>query len=86
MARFEILIKRSAAKELEAIPNKKDRQRIVDPIRTLADDPRPSGCRKLTGLEQYRFRQGRYRIVYSIEDDRLVIVVVRIAHRKNANR
>jgi len=76
VARFEILIKRSAAKEIEAISRKKDRQRIVRKIRQLADDPRPPDCQKLSGLDRYRIRQGPYRIVYSIEDDRLIVYIV----------
>jgi mRNA interferase RelE/StbE len=77
------LIKASAAKELEAVSRKKDRQRIVERIRRLADDPRPPGSQKLSGRDRYRIRQGVYRIVYAIEDDRLIVVVVRIGHRKD---
>ena len=83
MARFEVLIKPSAAKELEAIPRKKDRQRIVRRIRGLAEDPRPPGCQKLSGRERYRIRQGVYRIVYAVEEDRLVVYVVKVGHRKD---
>ncbi len=86
MARFEILIKRSAAKEIEAISRKKDRQRIVRKIRQLAEDPRPPGCQKLSGRDRYRIRQGPYRIVYSIDDDRLIIYVVKVGHRSDVYR
>ena len=86
MARFEILIKRSAAKEIEAISRKKDRQRIVRKIRQLAEDPRPPGCQKLSGRDRYRIRQGPYRIVYSIEDDRLIVYVVKVGHRGDVYR
>ena len=86
MARFEILIKRSAAKEIEAIPRKKDRQRIVRKIGQLAEDPRPPGSQKLSGRERYRIRQGPYRIVYSIEDDRLIVYVVKVGHRSDVYR
>ena len=86
MARFEILIKRSAAKEIQAIPRKKDRQRIVRKIRQLAEDPRPPGSQKLSGRERYRIRQGPYRIVYSIEDDRLIVYVVKVEHRSDVYR
>ena len=78
MARFEILIKRSAAREIEAISRKRDRQRIVRKIRQLAEDPRPPGCQKLSGRDRYRIRQGPYRIVYSIVDDRLIVYVVKV--------
>lgn len=86
MARYKLRIKQSAAKELEAIPRKSDRRRIVARITALADNPRPTGCKKLSGLERYRIRQGAYRIVYAIEDDRLVVYVVKIADRKNVYR
>ncbi len=86
MARYRILIKPSAAKELEAVGSRKDRQRIVKRIQALADDPRPRDCQKLSGRERYRVRQGRYRIVYGIEDEALVVFVVRIGDRKDVYR
>jgi mRNA interferase RelE/StbE len=86
VARFEVLIKASAAKELEAISRKRDRQRIVERIRRLAEDPRPPGCQKLSGRDRYRIRQGVYRIVYSVEDARLIVVVIKVGHRKDVYR
>ena len=86
MASYRLRIKKSAAKELEAIPRKADRQRIARRIQALADDPRSHGCKKLSGSERYRLRQGDYRIVYAIEDDELVVYVIRIADRKNVYR
>ncbi len=86
MARFEILIKRFAAKEIEAISRKKDRQRIVRKIRQLAEDPQPRGCQKLSGRDRYRMRQGPYRIAYSVEDDRLSVHVVKVGHRSDVYR
>lgn len=86
MAQFKLRIKASAAKELQAIPNKRERQRIVKRIQSLEQDPRPHGSQKLSGNERYRIRQGQYRIVYSIETDELVVYVVRIGHRKDVYR
>jgi mRNA interferase RelE/StbE len=86
VASYKVFIKRSAAKELEAVGSKTDRRRLVARIRSLAIDPRPPGCQKLSGAEKYRVRQGDYRIVYSIEDDRLIITIVRVAHRREAYR
>ena len=86
MGRYRVLIKPSAVKEIEAIPRKKDRQRIVKRIAQLGDDPRPSGCQKLSGQNRYRIRQGQYRIVYGVEDDRLIVYVVKIGHRKDVYR
>ena len=85
MASYNVLIKPSAAKELETVP-RKDRLRVVQKIRALAGNPRPIGCEKLSGLEQYRLRQGRYRIVYSISDPEQTVLVVKIGHRKEVYR
>lgn len=86
MATYKLLIKKSAAKELEAIPRKKDRQRLVRKIDSLARDPRPPGCKKLSGSERYRVRQGPYRIVYEIQDLQLIVYVVKIGDRKSVYR
>ena len=86
MAQYRLLIKASAAKELRAIPNKRDRQRIVKRILGLETDPRPPGSQKLSGRERYRIRQGQYRIVYGIEKDELVVYVVKIGHRRDVYR
>ncbi len=72
-------------KDFGSIP-KKDLQRILNRIKMLEEDPRPQGCEKLTGQEKYRVRQGRYRIVYSIQDDELTVRVVKIGHRKDIYR
>lgn len=86
MARYKVLIKPSAVKEIERISREADRQRIVERISALANDPRPTGSRKLSGLERYRLSQGPYRIIYAIEDDVLVVYVVKIGHRKDVYR
>ncbi len=87
MASYRVLIKASAAKEIEAVDPKKDRQRIVAAIRSLADNPRAPGCEKLAGEDdRYRIRVGRYRVIYSVGDGELVVVVVRVGHRKNVYR
>lgn len=82
MAKYELRIKKSAAKELEAVSRKADRQRLVQRIQSLADDPRPPGCKKLSGSNKYRIRQGNYRVVYSVEDNKLIVYVVKIGDRK----
>lgn len=82
MASYSIVFKKSVTKDLRNIP-KKDVERIIDAIQTLATDPRPPQSRKLSGQERYRLRQGNYRILYTIEDDRLIICVVKIGHRRD---
>jgi mRNA interferase RelE/StbE len=86
VARFNVVIKPSAVKEIEAISSKKDRQRIIKRIEALADDPRPPGVQKLSGRDRYRIRQGVYRIVYAIEDRDLCVVVVKVGHRREVYR
>lgn len=86
MARYKLRIKKSAAKELESISRKADRQRIASRIQSLAENPRPQGCKKLSGSERYRIRQGAYRIIYAIEDQELIVYVVKIGDRKSVYR
>jgi len=86
VGRYSVLLKPSAVKEIESIPLKKERQRVLDRIRRLSEDPRPPGCRKLSDQESYRVRQGRYRIVYTIQDLELIVEVVRVGDRKEVYR
>jgi mRNA interferase RelE/StbE len=85
MGGYRISFKESVQKDLSAIP-KKDLKKILNRIQSLKDQPRPPGCEKLTGQERYRLRQGRYRILYSIQDDDLSIWIVKVGHRKDVYR
>lgn len=85
MAEYRIYFKRSAAKELALLP-KKDLKHVLARIESLAVDPRPSGSEKLSAQERYRVRQGRYRIIYSVQDNELTVWVVKIGHRKDVYR
>ena len=85
MASYELLIKRSARKELEGLPSK-DRPRIVKKILKLAQEPRPQGVEKLSGQERYRIRQGTYRVLYEIDDGGRVVTIVKIGHRGDVYR
>lgn len=86
MGSYRIFLKESAAKELEALPQK-DRERTATRIASLARDPRPPGSEKLAGYEdRYRVRQGRYRILYSIADRELVVWIVKVGHRRDVYR
>lgn len=80
MAKYEISVKKSAVKKLEDIP-KKELQKIIRKIKTLSSDPRPQGSQKLSHREQYRIRQGDYRIICSIQDDDLMVHVIKVGHR-----
>ena len=85
MASYEVRFRKSVGKDLDPIP-KRDVQRIIEAIQTLADDPRPPQSMKLSGAEKYRLRCGVYRVLYEINDDVLVICVVKVGHRKNVYR
>jgi mRNA interferase RelE/StbE len=78
-------IKQAAAKEIEALP-RRDRARIVACIRDLSDDPRGPASTKLSGRPAYRIRQGNFRVVYTIDDEERVVMVVVVAHRRDAYR
>ena len=80
MAKYKIMFKSSVKKDLRNIPNQ-DVARILNKIMLLSEDPRAEGCVKMTGRELYRVRQGWYRVIYEIVDQRLVINVIKIAHR-----
>ena len=85
MAAFKIFFKKSVENDFKGIP-KKDLVKILERIEALAKDPRPPGCEKLSGQQKYRLRQGRYRILYSVQDDELTIWVVKVGHRKDIYR
>lgn len=82
MAKFKIEFRKSVEKDLKKI-TKKDQLRVLRRIRALEDDPRPAGCKKLSGLERYRIRQGNFRILYEILDDRLLVYVVQVGNRRD---
>jgi mRNA interferase RelE/StbE len=87
VAGYRLLIKASAAKEIEAAGTKADRRRIIERIRTLASDPRVQGSEKLAGYSnRYRIRQGQYRIVYLIDDRQHEVTIFKIGHRKEVYR
>ncbi|MBL0720250.1 type II toxin-antitoxin system RelE/ParE family toxin [Piscinibacter sp. Jin2] len=85
MARFELRVRPSVAKDLRGIP-RPDVLRILARIEGLRDEPRGPGCEKLSGAELYRIRQGVYRIVYAIDDMAIVVEVIRVGHRGEVHR
>ena len=85
MGKYSILFRQSVLKDLAVLP-KKEVQRIMEAIRALAVDPRPQQSQKLSGREQYRLRQGAYRILYAIQDDVLIVTVVKVGHRREVYR
>lgn len=85
MENYKIFVKPSAYKELERLPHKIIKL-IAKRVASLAEQPRPNGCEKLSGQEQYRIRQGDYRIVYAIDDQLHTVDIVKTAHRRDVYR
>jgi mRNA interferase RelE/StbE len=86
MTRYSIEISRTAERQLKRLPQA-ERQRIARTVALLAIEPRPRGARKLAGYDDvFRVRTGRYRVIYSVAEDRLVVLVLKIGHRKDVYR
>lgn len=85
MAAYELMIRPSVKKDVKKIPDA-DLRKILERIEALREDPRPPGSVKLSGMEYYRIRQGDYRIVYEIQDAVLVVIVIKVGHRRDIYR
>ena len=85
MEKYSLSFKKSVAKDFRAIP-KQDIKRLIQCLESLQKNPRAAGCLKLAGSECYRVRQGNYRIVYEIQDQQLVVLVIKVAHRRDVYR
>lgn len=79
---YRVLIIRRAQKELASLPTE-DYHRVRDGIRTLAKEPRPKGCAKLTAREGWRIRVGRIRVIYEIDDDTRAVTILHVGHRRD---
>jgi len=79
---YTVEVKPAARKELEALPDKM-LARVVRKLESLANNPRPTGCKKLKGYQdQWRIRVGDWRVVYFVDDAGKLVSVTRIAHRR----
>jgi len=85
VARFELVVRPSVLKDTKDIPAAV-MKKILQRMEGLRENPRPPGCVKLAGMEYYRIRQGNYRIIYEIVDQQLIVVVVKVAHRRDVYR
>lgn len=85
MGRYKVEIKNSVFKEIRRFPQR-DIRAILDRIESLAENPRPLDCKKLSSQEIYRVRHGNYRIVYTLQDDILIVYVVKVGHRRDVYR
>lgn len=83
MANYKIEVSTTAEKQIRGL-GRDDQVRVLRAIRQLASDPRPRGTRKLRGYDDvYRIRVGTYRVIYSVESGRLLVIVLKIGHRKD---
>jgi mRNA interferase RelE/StbE len=86
MGKYAVIVARSAYKELDSLPPEII-ERILPRIEQLANAPRPSGCRKLSGERNlWRLRIGEYRVIYSVDDDLRTVDISAVRHRRDAYR
>ncbi len=86
MARYRVEISRTAEKQLRKLVSP-DRGKVVRALERLGDDPHPPGSRKLSGYtDVFRIRVGVYRVLYSVEGRRLIVIILKIGHRKDVYR
>lgn len=78
---YQVVLSNAATKQLRKLPIQ-IAQRIQAQLFELENDPRPTGCKKLVGVEAWRIRIGDYRVIYEIYDNVLIISVIEIGHRK----
>lgn len=86
--KYRIEIAEKIEKKLNRI-SKKEKERIMERIDSLTENPRPDDCKKLKGNQKsplYRVRSGNYRIIYSIQDNVLLVLIVEVGHRKDVYR
>jgi len=83
---YEVYLERSAGNDLKRLPTSVF-HRIILEIKTLAENPRPSGCRKITGSKNdWRIRVGDYRVVYEIDEKARAVRIMRVRHRREVYR
>ncbi len=86
MANYKIEISATAEKQIRKL-KKQDQLRVLRTIRNLAQTPYPEGCRNLRGYQNvFRLREGSYRIIYSVETNRLLVIILKVGHRKDVYR
>jgi mRNA interferase RelE/StbE len=80
--KYTVLIERYAQKQIMKL-DKKIIPVLKKAISDLADNPRPYGYKKLKGEDAYRIRVGNYRVIYEIDDGKIIVTVVSVGHRKD---
>jgi len=82
---YSVQISRSAERQIEALP-RRDRRAVIATIQGLAFEPRPHGCRRMKASNSWRVRVGRYRVIYDIDDLSVVVLILKVGHRKDVYR
>ena len=82
MASYKVEFSKRVRKDFREIPEH-DANRILSKIKALAEEPLPADSKKLKGEELFRIRVGNYRVIYSIEDEKMLVFVVKLGHRKD---
>ncbi len=82
---YEVRVKRSTEKEMDRLPAK-THDRVAESILNLENNPRPPGCKKLRGVDEYRLRVGSYRILYVIDDLNRIVEIMAVGHRRDVYR
>lgn len=82
---YQVAIKRSAEREMDALPPQIFK-RVEVAILGLENLPRPAGCKKLRGLDEYRLRVGDYRVLYTVDDDMRSVEIIAVGHRREVYR
>ncbi len=85
MGKYKVLFRKSVTRDLYPIPTR-DLQNMLTAIESLSEEPRPSGIEKLSGQVRHRIRQGNHRIAYEIKDQEVIVVIVKVGHRKDVYR
>jgi mRNA interferase RelE/StbE len=86
MARYKIEVSRTAEQQLRKL-DVEDRRRVVQALIGLGEDPHPPGSRKLSGYtDVFRIRVGVFRVIYSVEGRKLIVIILKLGHRKDVYR
>ncbi len=81
---YQIIIPKPVQKQLDSLP-KIQRDRAIAAVRSLINEPRPTGVKKLKGYDEtYRIRFGDYRVIYKVQDKELIILLLSVSHRRDA--
>ena len=86
MASYRVEVSATAERQIRRLA-RQDQMRVLRAVSALASEPRPRGCRKLRGYEDvFRIRVGALRVLYSVEDELVVVIVLKVGQRKDIYR